>query len=63
MGLPLPTLFYSELIAMTVTVTDPDFKLYELDWKLLLQTVYGWVRLAILKSQRVEARCNLNPRP
>ena len=25
MGLPLPTLIVSELITMTVTVTDPDF--------------------------------------
>ena len=27
MGLPLPTLFFLELITMAVTVTDPDFNL------------------------------------
>ena len=30
MGLPLPTLIVSELITLTVTVTDPDY-LFELD--------------------------------
>ena len=33
LGLQLPTLIFSELFTMTVTVTDPDFNFSELGWK------------------------------
>ena len=49
MGLPLPTLIFSELITMTVTVTDPDFNLVRIRLEIIsLQTVLPAAFLCLL---------------